>query len=153
MLEPLLEPKVLVGLALFSVVTFVGSVVGVPYFLTRLPADYFTHHERAVLGMPEPRLPPWRILLRVLKNLLGAILVLLGILFLVLPGQGLLTILVGVFLLDFPGKRRFERWLIARPAVFRAINALRHRAGRPSLEARPSWPVREAHDDHGDRMT
>ncbi|HLV68448.1 MAG TPA: PGPGW domain-containing protein [Polyangiaceae bacterium] len=151
LLEPLLEPKVLTGLALFSVVTFFASVIGVPYFFTRLPADYFTHRERAALGIEEPRLPPWRILLRVLKNVLGVILVCLGVLFLVLPGQGVLTILVGVFFLDFPGKRRFERWLIARPPVFRAINALRHRAGRPSLERRGSWPVPGAHEDHEDR--
>jgi hypothetical protein len=48
---------------------------------------------------------------------------------LVLPGQGVLTILLWFILMDLPGKYRFERWLVARPLVFKSINRLRHRAG------------------------
>nr|ALS89658.1 putative transmembrane protein (PGPGW) [uncultured bacterium] len=49
------------------------------------------------------------------------------------PGQGILTILLGVMLLDFPGKRNFERKLVTRPQVRNAINKLRHRFGKPEL--------------------
>jgi hypothetical protein len=49
------------------------------------------------------------------------------------PGQGLLTILIGVMLLDFPGKRRLERWLLRRRGVLAAINKVRARYGRPPL--------------------
>jgi hypothetical protein len=51
----------------------------------------------------------------------------------VLPGQGLLTILIALILLDFPGKRSLERRIIARPKVLRAVNGLRTKAGRPPL--------------------
>ena len=67
------------------------------------------------------------------RNALGAVLLAAGIAMLVLPGQGLLTILLGLMLVDFPGKRRAERALVARPNVFEALNWLRAKAGRPPL--------------------
>lgn len=138
-LSPLLSPAVLAGLTVFSVLTFVASVVGVPYFLSRLPSDYFSREERQALGIPEGPRAPFRVVLRVLRNLLGLLLVVLGVLMLVLPGQAILTILIGVFMMDFPGKRRFERWVIARPRVIRLLNSLRQRAGQPPIEPRTSW--------------
>lgn len=137
--ERLFSPRLLLVLGILSAVTFVASVVGVPFFLTRLPGDYFSGRERAVLGLPPRRRPPWRIALVVLRNLLGFTLMVLGLLMLVLPGQGLLTLVVGLLLADFPGKRRLERWFIGRPSVLRAINSLRRRTGRVPLTARESW--------------
>src|SRR4051812_30124363 len=54
---------------------------------------------------------------------------------LVLPGQGVLTIIAGMMLLDFPGRQRLERWLVQRPAVLRSINWRRKRNNRPLLVA------------------
>lgn len=71
------------------------------------------------------------------KNALGALLLVLGAAMLVLPGQGLLTILVGLLLIDFPGKYRLERRLLGGPRVLRAINALRERWKKPPLEIPP----------------
>jgi hypothetical protein len=70
----------------------------------------------------------------VIKNLVGVALLLAGLVMLVTPGQGLLTIVVGLTLLSFPGKARLERWIATRPAVWRAINWMRQRAGRDTLE-------------------
>ncbi len=67
------------------------------------------------------------------KNALGYLFVLMGIAMLVLPGQGILTIMIGVTLLDFPGKYRLERWLVSRRPVLRSINWLRRCAGREPL--------------------
>ena len=53
---------------------------------------------------------------------------------LLLPGQGLLTIVVGILLLEFPGKRVLETKLIRRPRIHHAIDALRRRFGHPPLE-------------------
>jgi hypothetical protein len=136
--EWLLEPTVLTALAVFSVALFVLSVAGVPWFVARVPADYFTRRELAEMRLEPAALSPWRIAGRVLKNLLGLVLLLAGIAMVFLPGQGLLTIFVGLLLLDFPGKRRLERRLIGWRPLYRAINALRRRAGRPPLE-RGSW--------------
>jgi hypothetical protein len=127
------HPVLLVALAVISVVTFVASVLGVPFFLARLPADYFSRVEKKPFGI-ELSNRPLRTLLAVGKNALGVLLVTLGILMLVLPGQGILTMLVGLLLLDFPGKRRLERRLIGTPRVLRVVNALRKRWNRPPLE-------------------
>jgi hypothetical protein len=50
-----------------------------------------------------------------------------------IPGPGLLVILIGITVMDFPGKRRLERWVVGRPGVLGAINRLRRRYGRPPL--------------------
>ena len=71
--------------------------------------------------------------LRILKNVAGAIALTAGFLMLLTPGQGVLTILVGVILCDFPGKRTLERKLIARPLVLSTINRIRRRHKRPPI--------------------
>ena len=68
------------------------------------------------------------------KNLLGLFLLGAGIVMLLTPGQGLLTILFSLFVLNFPGKRRLELALIRRPALYRAVNALRRLRGKPPLQ-------------------
>ncbi len=122
----------LIILGITSVITFVGTLILVPVLVVRLPATYFAH--------PGRRRQPWltvnpilRILLLVGKNLFGILLVCAGILMLVLPGQGILTILIGLTLIDFPGKFTFERWLVTRPAVLKSVNWLRRKAGRQAL--------------------
>jgi hypothetical protein len=69
------------------------------------------------------------------KNLLGIVLVVVGVLLSLpgVPGQGMLTILLGVMLLDFPGRPRLEHWLVSRPKILKAINNLRHRFSKPAL--------------------
>ncbi len=52
---------------------------------------------------------------------------------LALPGQGLLTIIVGLIFLDFPGKYRLERKIIGNHAIFSGINWIRDKAGKPPL--------------------
>jgi hypothetical protein len=52
---------------------------------------------------------------------------------LVLPGQGLLTIILGITLMNFPGKYRLERWLVSRGSTLKLINYLRRRRGKPAL--------------------
>lgn len=115
-----------------STVTFIGTLIIVPLLVIRIPSDYFAHatRHRAPWATHHPFVR-WALLLT--KNLAGYVFVLAGILMLVLPGQGLLTILMGVMLLDFPGKYRFERWLVTRRPVAKSINWLRNRARRTPL--------------------
>lgn len=112
---------------------FVASLLFVPWALVRLPADYF-HHTRRHSTQWGSLHPLLRVLLRIGKNLLGLLLLVLGVAMLVLPGQGLLTILVGVLFLDFPGKFRCERWLVSRKPVLRAANWLRAKRQRSPLQ-------------------
>ncbi|MDT5295150.1 MAG: hypothetical protein QOJ76_2030, partial [Acidobacteriota bacterium] len=122
--------QVLFG-ALFSVATFVGSIAVVTFVLVKLPANYFhSSHAREFLVERHPVL---RALGIFAKNLFGLILVALGVVMSLpgVPGQGVLTILLGIMLLDFPGKRNLEARIVSRPRVLRAINALRERFDKP----------------------
>lgn len=99
----------------------------------KLPVTYFQPtHERDFL-VNRHRAVRWSGM--VFKNLIGFILVVLGIVMSLpgVPGQGVLTILLGIMLLDFPGKRSFEYKLVSRPRVLQAINGLRRKFGKPPL--------------------
>lgn len=118
------------SLTAVGVCMFFATLIAIPWLLTRLPADYFIR--RPVSDWPARR-PALHRMLVIAKNLFGAILVFAGLAMLILPGQGLLTILVGVMLLDFPGKRGLERWLIRRRPILRAANWIRAKAAQPPL--------------------
>jgi hypothetical protein len=120
-------------LGIGSAVIFVATLLLIPILIARLPADYFTtvRRRRPEWGSRHPALWTTTVILR---NVVGALVVLGGIAMLVLPGQGLLAILVGLTLIDFPGKTDLLRWLVRRRAVAGALNWIRARAGRPSLE-------------------
>ena len=71
------------------------------------------------------------------KNAIGAIFLFAGFLMLFLPGQGVLTMLIGISMLDFPGKRRVEATLIGQPTVLSVINGMRGKFGKPPLIIAP----------------
>jgi hypothetical protein len=105
----------------------------VTFVLVRLPANYFhPSHGREFLAERHPFL---RALGVAAKNLAGGVLVVAGVVMSLpgVPGQGVLTILLGVMLLDFPGRRGLETRLVRLPRVFRSINALRARFDKPPL--------------------
>jgi hypothetical protein len=130
-MEVLLSKDVLLSLFVLSVVTFVVSLIGIPFLLVRLPPHYFD--ERHPRNWMQDHHPVLRLIGLGLKNAVGVLLFLAGVAMIVLPGQGLLTMLIGISLLDFPGKRHLERRLVGQPAVLRTINKLREKFGRPPL--------------------
>ena len=114
-----------------SVLLSVAGLVLTPWIIARLPDDFF--HRLTQPPPPVRRRPhPMRV---VGRNVLGALLVGLGVLLVPLPGPGALAALLGLALADFPGKRRFLTWVLCRPAVWRSINWLRRRAGRGPMRA------------------
>lgn len=115
-----------------SVVVCVATLIIAPAMIVRIPADYFTHARRP-RDQSDTR-GSRGVALRIGKNVLGYVLIIAGIAMLVLPGQGVLVVLLGLFMVDFPGKYRVEKWLIARPRVLRGINWLRRRRGRAPLQ-------------------
>ena len=116
-----------------SLATLVISIFVLPVVVSRMRSDYFlpNRDEERSFGHLHPALR-WTGL--ILKNLFGSILFIAGVLMLGLPGQGILTILMGLMLLDFPGKQRLELWLVRLPAVERALNWIRKKNHRPPLE-------------------
>lgn len=123
---------ILVALGFISLLSFIASLFLIPYFVVRIPVDYFAEKQRQPAPWAQQHLViRWLVL--IVKNLFGIVFIVLGLAMLVLPGQGLLTIFIGILLLNFPGKYRFERRLIRYPGVHRAIDWLRKRAGREPL--------------------
>jgi hypothetical protein len=120
-------------LSVVSALLFVGSLVVIPWLVVRIPADYFIHR-RHFVDRWQPRHPLLRIALLALKNLCGIVLVLAGVAMLVLPGQGILTIVIGLMFVDFPGKYGLERRLVQQSAVIGAINWMRAKADRSPLQ-------------------
>ncbi len=119
-----------------SLVIIVASAVALPSVVARIPADYFAHPHRP-LGLWERRTGAhWRALrwtIRIGKNVLGVLMMLAGAAMLFLPGQGLLTIVVGFLLIDFPGKYGLEKRLVRIGWVRRGIDWLRRRRGAEGL--------------------
>lgn len=132
---------ILIAVGVFSAVAFVGTLAAVPVLLVRLPAYYFLH--------PRPHLnecthPVRTLAFRILRNCAGTVLLAVGTAMLLLPGQGLLTLLIALTLLDFPGKRKMEVSILRRPGVHRAVDALRARYGREPIEI----PAHDRHEKH-----
>ena len=127
-----IDERLLWWLASLSLVLFVGTLAVVPWLVARIPPDYFVLERRGrrVLFADRPLL---RMIALAIGNVLGVILILAGIAMLVLPGQGILTIVMGILLSSFPGKYRLERWIVSFQTVRRMIDVLRRRAGREPL--------------------
>ncbi len=132
-----------IWLSIASVVFFVGSLIAVGVVVVRMPVDRFAKKEKA---------PKGNLAMRIGRNVLGWVLILAGLAMLVLPGQGLLVLLIGIMLADFPGKVRLERWIVSRGKVLKTINKFRKKFGRPPLQMetdRPSQPYNATGADLG----
>ncbi len=129
------DNQVILGLlAGLSLIMFLGSLLSLPFLVSLIPADYFQY--------PEPykvhhafKHPVIRLIIISIKNILGWLLIFAGITMLVLPGQGLITLVMGTLLINFPGKRNVERKLVSKHSIMRAINWLREKRGKAPLLA------------------
>ncbi|MGQ0541926.1 MAG: PGPGW domain-containing protein [Blastocatellia bacterium] len=122
--------RILIGTGLF-VGSFFLSILVVAIVIVKIPANYFSSHYQQDFLPNSSWFTRWGV--TIFKNLVGAVLVLAGIVMLIGPGQGILTILIGLIMLDIPGKRPLEARIIKRPAVLAAVNSLRHRYNKPPL--------------------
>ena len=113
------------------VVPAVLSVLIAAIVMVKMPANYFSPHYQEDFMPNTPWLARWGALIA--KNLVGAMLIIAGIAMLIGPGQGILTILIGVMLVDIPGKRPIEARIIQRPNVLYAVNKLRKKYNKPPL--------------------
>lgn len=127
-----ISQEVLTWLVVISTLTFLASLVIIPWLIVRLPADYFVDKKRHTSQLHQHH-PGIYVLIRSLKNLFGLVLIAAGVLMLFLPGQGILAMIVGVGLTDFPGKFKLERWFAKQPAVFKAMNWIRQKRNHPPL--------------------
>ncbi|RMG09099.1 MAG: hypothetical protein D6735_01040, partial [Acidobacteria bacterium] len=122
--------EIFLGVALF-LISLVLSFLAIVLVVVKIPANYFSSHYQRDFLPDSPFFVRWGAV--ILKNLLGVFLILIGIVlsFPGVPGQGLLTILLGLIMLDIPGKRPIEAKIISRPTIQNAINKIRARFNKP----------------------
>jgi len=109
--------EILIGVV--SLLLFIGGLLAIPALVRRLPPDYFV------------RTPPRRSFgARLLRNGLGAILIIAGVAMLILPGPGIVGVILGLAVLDLPIKHRILRAILRREKIQEAIQKLRSKAGK-----------------------
>jgi len=127
------HPAITSGVFLGSIALLIGSLWVGRKFLISIPPDYFTRKHSPLERWRDSH-PALRWSLLIAKNALGALLVVLGLIMFLTPGQGILTLLLGITLIDIPGKQALERRIIERPTVAKLVNRMRTRAGQPPLQ-------------------
>ena len=113
-----------------SLFIFLFSLLTIKWLVALIPEDYFINRKASKMRSSNPVL--WYIVL-IIKNVVGYSLVLGGIMMLVLPGQGVFTIIIGLMLSNYPGKYSIERKFIAIPSILKSINWLRQKSNKPPL--------------------
>ena len=127
------HPEKLMGLGISSIFIFLLSIIGISWFVANIPEDYFFESKRKSTKWHEQK-PILRLVVIFGKNIIGVLLIIGGLLMLVLPGQGLLTMVTGLLLVNYPGKYRLERKLVSKPSIFRTLNWIRIKANKPPLK-------------------
>ena len=118
-----------------SIFILIISVFMMVLIISFLPEDYFKSENRNLISsVQSSQYPLLKLLVLITKNFFGILLLMSGILMLVLPGQGILTIITGLVFMDYPGKYKFERKLLKQKGVINSINWIRSRLSKPSLK-------------------
>ena len=114
-----------------SLFVFLFSLLSIRWLVALIPEDYVI--KKGGSKIKTNNQIGWYLVL-ILKNLIGYSLILGGIVMLVLPGQGLFTIIIGLMLSNYPGKYSVEKKFIAIPTILKSINWLRKKSNKPPLK-------------------
>lgn len=124
--------NILLGVGLF-LLSLGLSFLAIAIVMVKIPANYFSTHYQQDFMPNSSWLVRWGVV--IIKNIFGVFLIILGVLLSLpgVPGQGILTILLGLIMLDIPGKRPLEAKIINRPNILSAVNKLRKKYDKPPL--------------------
>ncbi|MDB4829420.1 PGPGW domain-containing protein [Gammaproteobacteria bacterium] len=114
---------ILFYLGIISVLIFIFSIVGLRLFIIAIPSDYFINKKR-VSALRDNSILLW-VFYKIFKNIIGYIFIAIGLLALVLPGQGILMILIGLMMSDYPKKFDLEKKIIKINTVRKGVNWIR----------------------------
>ena len=112
------------GLLVIAVVT--------PWLIVRMPEDFFSKPQR--YNWIDRKPAAIRVPIRILKNLLAIVLVIVGVVMFLTPASGLFPILLGVVLADVPGKQKLQRWILERKTIRKGMNWLRRKFHRKPVQ-------------------
>jgi hypothetical protein len=130
---------ILVTILVTTIVAIVHFIV-IIYIIIQMDTHYFTNENvmrNKSFSANESKEPHLNVLdnaiiytLKLIKIILGLCMLVSGIALLVLPGQGLITILIALSLLPFPGKSKIEKNLLSRRSVRSSLNWIRIKGGK-----------------------
>lgn len=120
-------------LAPISIATFFLSLLIIPLIVSNLSVNCFINISRK---KRTARISVTSLGFLLFRNIGGIFLLTAGFAMLFLPGQGILTILIGLLLLSFPGKQTMLNYLIFKPAVQHSLDWIRKKSGKPQF----TWP-------------
>jgi len=117
--------------SVFIVISIIVSYGAIVIGMIKIPADYFSSSYAKEIRTDQHITIRWTAL--IVKNVIGFLLIIAGIIMIFTPGPGVPTILLGLIMMDIPGKRPLEARLINRPMVLTAVNDLRAKYNKPPL--------------------
>lgn len=116
-----------------SAAIFFIFLFAIPLLIVKLPSDYFIRQRSQRPRLASRKHPAMMLIYLITKNVLGVMIIFAGIAMLFLPGQGIITIIVGLSLLNFPGKRRLVRYVVCHSFIIRPVNRFRLRWNKPAF--------------------
>ena len=116
-------------LAMISAIIFMVSLLVIPWLISKLPPDFFAKI-RSGHKTKNNNSRLYNLILFLLRNVFGFAFLIAGILMLFMPGQGILTIVLGISIMVFPGKRRLVNMLIEQKSVQHGLNWIRRKTGK-----------------------
>ena len=125
--------EILITIGLVSAVVFFASLVSLPWLVAMIPTDYFMSKKRQ-RSLWKEKFPAIWLFMFIGKNIIGYLMLFAGALMLFLPGQGLLTMVAGLLMVDYPGKFSLERRIALTPSILSKLNWLRSKAKKPPLQ-------------------
>ncbi|MBN2279161.1 MAG: hypothetical protein JXQ65_01125 [Candidatus Marinimicrobia bacterium] len=138
MLNAILNNKeIFIIISLISVITFLGSIILIPFLIINLSPDYFSGKKKSLYLYKHPLI---RYIILILKNVMGFLLIIMGIVMLFIPGQGLLSIAIGLLFINFPGKKKLEYKFFTNAKIASVINHIRSRAGKNEIDFKIKRP-------------
>jgi hypothetical protein len=120
--------SILIGIGGLSIL-----IIGLGWFISQIPEDYFVHEKRQADNWNKYS-SQTRMVIIIVKNVIGIVMLISGLLLLILPGQGILTMIIGILLIDYPGKFKLEQKIISIPSVFRGLNWFRAKSNKSYLQ-------------------
>ena len=118
---------------LITTVVSIAYFIVISFFITQMDKEYFlrknTGGKQARKNIDgDSRSRNLNYVVKSAKFIVGLFLILCGLAMLILPGQGLITISIGLSLIPFPGKHQLEQNLLARKSIRVSLNWIRSKA-------------------------
>ncbi len=118
--------NIVIIIGMVSIAIMLISIFLIPVFIKNIPTDYFINNKYHQMNINNTK----QFIIIIGRNIIGFILIIVGVIMLFTPGPGIITILVALFLMKFKNKAKLEYMLVKNNATFKALNYLREKVNK-----------------------